>query len=217
MNPVEGGVRRRRTRNPVLTGSGDQSVVRYSALSQNVSTRGGIGCAVFRRLYIPGYGDITVFSNASGTAVASYYSTGKFQPGTRIQWEPSVSFTTSGRLFVGFTDNPEVITTINTAYDTFLATSTQGNYDAYAALVKGLGSVVSFPVWQETPITFPTKIRRKRFDINSTINNTVDVFDRCCQTAMFVALEGAPATNAAMGGFHFHDIVDVEGITGTST
>ena len=64
---------------------------------------------------------------------------------------------------------------------------------------------------------FPTRIRRKRFDVNISINATlVDVLDRSVQTVMFVAVEGAPASTT-LGSFWFHDVVDVEGVTNVST
>jgi hypothetical protein len=40
--------------------------------------------------------------------------------------------------------------------------------------------------------------------------------DRCAQTVMFVAVEGAPATTS-LGSFWYHDVVDVQGVTGIIT
>lgn len=215
-SPVKGGVRRRRNRAPILSGSGDASVVKYSVLGPTFQTVGGTGCSAANRMYIPGFPGELV--NFSGPNIVSFYSTGKFMPGTRIRWEPSVSFSTSGRVIVGFTDNPEIISTIMTAYNAFVVNQTAGTYQTYANMVRGLGSVQTFPVWQETDIPFPTKLRRKRFDINAVVNTTdSNVLDRSLQTCMFVALEGAPAEDLAMGGFHYHDVVDVEGITGVTT
>lgn len=209
-NPASGGVRKRRTKMPMLQGSGDSTVVRYSSLGTTLATGTGSNQGLVARYYVPGYsGDLV---NGSGASICSFYSTGKFLPGTTIKWEPSVSFTTSGRVIVGFTDNPEIISSINT-----LGNNASANYAAYLAAVKGLGSVRSFPVWQETTIPFPTRIRRKRFDVNIAINATlVDVLDRSVQTAMFVAVEGAPVSTT-LGSFWFHDVVDVEGVTNVAT
>ncbi|APG76618.1 hypothetical protein 3 [Wenzhou tombus-like virus 3] len=208
--PVPGGVRRRRVRMPMLSGSGTNAIIKYSALGGSLTTGSGTNQGTNARYYIPGYaGDLT---NAAGAAVVSYYSTAKFLPGTRVKWEPSVSFTTAGRVIVGFTDNPEVVTTLNT-----LATNAPTNYSAYINAVRSLGNVVSFPVWQETEIPFPTRLRRKRFDINaSPAGSNADQMDRSAQTVMFVAVEGAPATTS-LGSFWYHDVVDVEGVTGITT
>lgn len=205
--PAQGGVRRRRNRMPTLTGSGDNAVVKYSSLGLSHVTSTGTNQGVSTRFYVPGYAADMV--NSAGAAVVSFYSTAKFLPGTRVKWEPSVSFTTAGRVVVGFTDNPEVIAQIQA-----LSGAAPTNYTNYLNAVRSLGSVVSFPVWQETEIPFPTRMRRKRFDVNATPSiANVDQLDRSAQTVMFVAVEGAPVSTA-LGSFWYHDIVDVEGVTG---
>lgn len=214
------GVRRRRSAAPRLEPNGDGAVLRYncSGVTQ-LSNVNGVGAT--RRLYIPGY-DTTVgvdtadlISNA-GTTIASYYSSAKFLPGTKVKWEPSCSFTTAGRVYVGFCDNPEVVRTILTSQNTFRTSGLVVDYNTYANAVKSLGSTISFPVWQETEIPFPSKLRRKRFDIDET-TLTVDSLDRTMQTAMFVAIEGGPAVNTVVGNFWFHDAVDVEGLHAVAT
>lgn len=208
--PVSGGVRRRRNRMPMLNGSGDHAIVKYSTLGETLTTGTGTNQGVVTRYYIPGFpGGLT---NSSGASVVSYYSTAKFTPGTRIKWEPAVSFTTAGRVIVGFTDNPEVISAIAA-----LASNAATNYASYVNAVRSLGSVVSFPVWQETEIPFPTRLRRKRFDTNVTPTaSNVDQMDRSAQTVMWVAVEGAPVSTS-LGSFWYHDVVDVEGVMGVTT
>jgi hypothetical protein len=76
--------------------------------------------------------------------------------------------------------------------------------------------VISFPIWQETEINFPSKLRRKMFDTNNSITFDVNILDRCAQIAMFVAVDGAPATTS-VGSFWFHDKLHVEGIQPTLT
>lgn len=203
--PVKGGVRRRRnTQATVDTHSADTSLVEYRALSATLQSN-ATSVAQYERFYVPGLpGGL---ANPTGTSIVSYYSTGKFTNKTSVRWEPSVSFTTTGRLFVAFTDNPEVISTISGSF------TTPATFSAY---VRGMGNVVSFPVWQETDIVIPTRLRRKMFDTNSSITATPDILDRSCQIYMCVCAEGVPASTT-LGGFAFKDSVIVEGIHSIAT
>lgn len=121
-----------------------------------------------------------------------------------------MSFSTSGRVYVGFVDNPEVIVTILGYINSIVDATT---YNIYADAVKGLGSVVSFPIWQETDIHMPTKLRRKRFDVDTSLVADTNNMDRSAQTVMFAAIEGVGGVVQA-GLFNYHDIVDVEGLKG---
>lgn len=205
-SPVMGGVRKRRLRQPTMSQNGANTILKYSSIGTSVTTDAS-GNAQPNRKYVPGYPADLV--NPVGADVAAFYSTGKFLPGTHARWEPSVSFTTTGRVFVGFTDNPEIIESMESSRLTAPAT--------YRNLVKGLENVISFPVWQETEIPFPSKLRRKRFDCNETVANAADVYDRSCQIAMFAAIEGGPAAVTTMGSFWFHDVLDVEGLHAVAT
>nr|WRQ65971.1 hypothetical protein [Tolivirales sp.] len=197
--PAQGGIRRRRVRQPSMNASSDSSsTVKYSALGSSLVTDVN-GESNYRRLYVPGR--TTGLTNSVGPSIVGKYSTGKFTNGTHTRWEPSVSFTTSGRVYVGFTDNPEVMETINGLSGTTFNTA-----------VKGLGDVVSFPVWQETDVPVPMKLRRKMFDTNEVLG-TVDanVLDRSAQIGIFVAVDGAPI-NTTLGSMWFNDVVVVEGL-----
>jgi len=189
-------------------------VVKYQTLGGNLSSTATVGAAAYSRAYTPGSG--AGLLNSSGATVVSYYSTARFLPGTTVKWEPSCSFTTSGRVIVGFTDNPEIMTTLNTAYNTFLTSGLIADFNVYLNYVRSLGSVISFPVWQETHVPFPTRLRRKRFDINVTLIPGVNEYDRSTQTYMFCAVEGV-TLSTGIGSFLFRDHVDVEGITGLTT
>jgi hypothetical protein len=157
-------------------------------------------------------------TNTIGPDIVSSYSEGKFLPSTHIRWEPSVSFTVSGRVLCGFTDNPEVITSINNLLATFNATPTAGNLTAYLNAIRALGTMRSFPVWQETDVAFPTRTRRKMFDTNTNLGSfDVNLVDRTAQTAFFIGLEGGPSTPTPVGSFHYTDHVLVEGIHGVVT
>lgn len=214
--PVKGGVRRKRNTQPGMTTTGtDSSIVRYSCLGLTIGSD-TLGNGNYYRSFIPG--NAFALSNGTGSSICSFYSTGKFMPGTTIRWEPSVSFSTSGRIYAGFTDNPEVMVALNTAYTNYQADKTLAKYNIYANIVKGLGSVQSFPVWQETTISMPMDTRRKRFDINSTVDFTnADQLDRSSQRGFYVAFDGVNTANLSIGSFWYHDVVSVEGITAFGT
>jgi len=214
---VTGGVRRRRNTQPGMTPtSSDSSVIKYSALGLNMVTNSTLGTATYYRSYIPGNGN--ALTNTAGPSIASYYSTGRFMPGTRIRWEPSVSFTTPGRVYVGFTDNLELMVNLNVARATYETTPSVANYNAYANAVKSLGTLQSWPVWQETDVVFPLHTRRKRFDVNVNVDyGSADVLDRSAQRAMYVAVDGAPANPTALGSFWYHDVVSVEGVANVAS
>lgn len=195
--PVQGGIRRNRGVVPRMQGGSDATTVSYNAAGSVLSSS-ATGEVRSARSYI--VGNSNGLSSLIGPDICAQYSSGKFLPGTKVRWEPSVSFNTTGRIFVGFTDNPEVVDATGGLTNAQIAT-----------FVRSLGNVISFPVWQETEIPFPTKLRRKRFDTNSTVVSTVDVLDRCMQTFMFIWIEGMPASTTA-GSFWYHDRVDVEGL-----
>lgn len=207
---TQAGVRRRRNRQPTMSGSGDSTVIKYSALGGTLVNNVAVGGTVHSRWYVPGLA--AGLPQSAGPAIVGSYSTGKFLPGTRIKWEPSVSFTTSGRVLVGFTDNPEVISTFQGLIDNYVSAPIPANFIPYLNAVRGLGSVVSFPVWQETMINFPTRLRRKRFDVNRTVTADPDIIDRSAQTAMFVVVDGVTESTVGLGSFWYHDIVDAEGV-----
>lgn len=195
---------RKRQNKLASTTSGDSNRLKYSSLGVSLTTTASGNVWDFYRVYAPGAS--SGLTATVGPTIASYYSTGKFQPGTMAEWIPSVGFTTSGRVFVGFTDNPEVMINIIA-----LATTS-----AYGAAVKGLGDVISFPIYENRSWMVPTRLRRKMFDVNASGAFSADVLDRSAQTAMFIAIEGAPATTV-VGGIRCVDNLLVEGIQSTGT
>lgn len=205
MMPVQGGVRKRRNTAP----KNDGTVVEYSSQQGNFPVPTAAGYTGEVRRYIPGL--VPPLASTIGPQIVSSYSSAKFLPGTKIRWEPSVSFNTTGRVYAGFTDNPEVVLQIEQLFATALVSGLAIDWAAYASAVKGLGNVVSWPVWQETEVAFPTRLRRKMFDTNETVSANVDLYDRCMQTAMFSVVEGLNVTTNP-GGFWFHDKLQIEGL-----
>jgi len=212
--PVQGGIRKRNNKMPMSSSSGDQSIVKYTTLGLNVATGGIIPGTLDQRLYIPGNG--AGLTLGAGPSLVSFYSTARFLPGTTITWEPSVSFTTSGRVVCGFTDNPEICAAIDGLRAAFIAAVSTVTFNNYLNAIKSLGTVRAWPVWQSTSVSFPTKLRRKRFDVNTSAAATSDVLDRSMQVGFFTVIEGVPL-NTTLGSFMYHDVVDVEGVTGIAT
>lgn len=199
--PVTGGVRARRNTAPAMTSvSGDASVIKYScnmaALNSDTT-----GSATRGRFYVGGY--TLNLSQTIGPDVVNNYSTCVFRPGTKIRWEPSCSFNTSGRVICAFTDNPEVMQTWASITDNALRIN----------FIQAFGNTRSFPIWQETDIPFPTMTRRKRFstDRNPDTLSTNDM-ERSCQVLFMHGVVGAPPTQNDLGRIWCHDVVHVEGI-----
>lgn len=185
--------------------SGDAAVIKYSVNGLSLDTDIS-GSAVRGRWYVGGYS--TGLALPVGTLVVNQYSTCCFKPGTRIRYEPSCSFNTSGRVICAFTDNPEVMATWAGITDN----ATKIDF------IQAHGSVRSFPIWQETDIPFPTMTRRKRFSCDASPALTdANNCERSVQMLFMYAVEGAPASINAVGRFWFHDVVHVEGLKPNAT
>lgn len=204
------GVRRNKLQPKMTSLNNDSSIIRYRAIGAtiNSSTQGQ---SVTRRFYSPGLNAGDLVASAAGVDICKFYGTGKFLPGTTITWEPAVSFNTTGRCFLAFTDNPEVAVTLQNAWAAWVASPSGATYAAYADLVKAMGSCRSWPIWQETSFAVPTLLRRKMFDINASITTSPDVYDRSIQVFAFMAFEGLPPLTT-LGNFVYHDVVQVEGV-----
>lgn len=224
--PVKAG-RKRLSKTPTIERrSNDAALLRYNCLSQTQFTDGA-GTCINVRPYIPGFLSATSSGAAllpsAGVSVVNYYSTARFLPGTRIKWCPNVSFNTAGRVYVGFSDNPEVCSVINGYAGSYATGGVSAAALSFINAVCGLGDVVSFPVWEETQVTFPTRTRKKMFDTNFNAAITdVNILDRAQQTCMYAALVGVlPSSGVvsglSIGNFEYHDVVEVEGLTNVQT
>lgn len=204
--------RRRRNRAPKVESSGDQITVRSTAIGSNCTFVNGV---VQKRHYIPG--NANSLGNYSGPTIASLYATGLFKPGTKIRWEPTISPTSGGRVFVGFTDNPEAMARLENAANAYFSDRTAAKYDDYSSLVKSLGNLISFPAWCEKDITFPLRTRRKRFDCNELIAfDDVNQLDRSCQQSLFMCADGLSGvtSGASIGSLWYYDVLNLEGLMG---
>lgn len=215
------GKRRNNLQPTMRKTSRDSSIVSYNAVGGTVArpTTGWSSFPVIR-MYAPGL--VTVdgqtmpagIGSCAGRDIVRAYSTAKFLPGTKLTWTPSVGFTAPGRVFVGFTDNPEVALHIYNEYKTE-SMETTPDFSTYANYVKNLGDVVSHQVFEEFTVQVPTRLRRKMFDTNEAFAANSDTMDRCGQTFMFAILEGVEGAGP-WGSFMYHDTVQVEGVRPTA-
>lgn len=194
------GVRRRRNRQPQLQPLNSTATrISYASLGIPLVTSAD-GRTTTTRCFVPGYSP--GLANTVGPGIVGAYSSAKFVSPTRVRWEPAVGSDTNGRVYVGFSANPEVYVRYRTLGTDVLRTQ----------FIQGLGDVMSFPVSAETDITVPMSLRRRLFDVNKTADeNNVDVMDRSMQIAMFVACDGGPIS-LTVGSMWYHDTVYVEGI-----
>lgn len=192
---------RRRAKTGVKGNVGsDQTTLAYRASGNYFTTNAG-GEIIGSRLYIPGHLGSAILANA-GVGVCSYYSGGKFLPGTHSKWTPGVGFTATGRVFVAFTTSPEV----------YISWATLATNAAKIDAIRGFGNCVSFPSYQETTVQVPTTLRRRLFDVNINPLPDADEYDRSCQIFMMWGAWGAPATTN-LGNFEYHDRVYMEGLS----
>jgi hypothetical protein len=150
----------------------------------------------------------TIDVTASGlSAIGQLYSTYRYMPGTTFHWVPQVSMSTAGVVYVGFTDNVEIIANYAAA----------GTLAAKLVIVKSLANLRSYPVWQQWNFSLPPKLRRKRFDVNNnfTVSNA-DELDRSVQGAWLFGVEGTTAS-AQIARPYRSVILDVEGLKATAT
>lgn len=219
-NPLTGNVAARRRRNTMPSTqqtTNDSAVIRYKSLGSNTTVLNAAG-AVQARWWAGGIN--AKLANQAGPDVVSYYATCRFRPGTTVKWEPTSSPTAGGRIFVGFTTNPEQMVALYNSLEAYEVTPNSTTYGAYSNLVKGLSNMISFPMWQEKDIMVPMNMRRKRFDVNASFAvNSVNEAERSVQVAMFACADGFTGitTGASIGSFWFSDVVDVEGLSGTAT
>lgn len=200
VNQVMRNARTRKTSFRVKGNVGNEMTnLRYKCLSPALTTDAP-GFRSINRHYIGG-NDAEVLSCA-GVNVLRNYSTYKLVPGTRARWVPSVGFTTSGRVIVGYLTSPEQMV--------YFDTLTENQKIEY---VRGMGNSLSFPVYEDREWDVPTVMRRKMFDVNaSVVFSSVDVLDRSCQVEMVAVIAGTTGLTD-VGYFEYTDHMIVEGLT----
>lgn len=156
-------------------------------------------------LLVPGYGADT--TTGAVAAIAQYYATGKYLPGTVLHYVPQVSLSTSGTVYMAFTDNPETIASFSGA----------PTNAAKLSVVRSIANVRNYPVWQQFTFAMPLTMRRKMFDVNSDISPTdVNALDRSAQGCFIYAVEGVPVSSVICRPW-VHKKIQLEGLRSTAT
>lgn len=108
-----------------------------------------------------------------------------------LHYTPAVGTTTPGKVWVGYTDNPEII------YKAVTGDYSQGDL---LSIVKTLRHSNVFPVWQSWTMNLPSiAARRKMYSVDLTAASSAEVVDRTTHGAFLVCLEGTPsATNVGV-------------------
>lgn len=165
------------------------NTVLFGNESLNGTTSSAGGIVIGSRLLIPGYtGDLTT---ASVSNIARYYATAKYTPGTTFHYVPQVSLSTSGAIYIAYTDNVEVI-------NAFARAATPNDS---LSIVRSISNVRNYPVWQTFSLPMGNTLRRKMFDVNGDYSTSgsdevnYNALDRCCQGAFLYAIEGVPGSS----------------------
>ncbi len=146
-------------------------------------------------------------SGSIGESIAKNYSEYVYDS-LVFRWLPSVGpgvAAAGGRGYVGYTDNAEMMMT----YAGATATGT-------ISAVKSHRNMKSFNVWEPFVYSVPLTRRRKTFDTNSTIETTVDVYDRSVQGMVVFGAETVGATDT-IGRWQVEGIMTLKGMVLVST
>jgi len=134
---------------------------------------------------VRGGGDAMI--GATGAAIANTYSEYKYNK-VSVHWLPSVApgvAAGGGRIWMAYIDNPEQM----------LSWTTASNDAARLLLIKGIRNRQSFNAWEGHVYNLPLTYRKKKFDVNNTVTNSVDVLDRSTQAMFVYAAETVGATD----------------------
>lgn len=201
--PQSSEYRRPRTRGSSKTIT-DTYQVDYNAVSidQSIGAEPDV-IVTGARLYAPGYKS-GLASVPAGVALAALYNIGKFLPGTYAKWAPAVGATKSGRILMAYLTNPEDILTFEAATD-----------PQKLVIIQACANMVQHPIWQEFQYNIPSTLRRKMFDVNVTMANAVDTYERCVQGALIWYVSSD--SNTFAGNVLFHDKVMLTGLCNIAT
>lgn len=126
--------------------------------------------------------DPALTGNGPLTNVARCYQEYK---GTRIScaWQPNVGFTTSGIVYIGYIDNPELIRKWSTL-----------TWADKQSIVKSLPNARSANVYEPMTVAVNVPLRRKWFTCDMTVAASDEAVDRSIQGMWVVIVLGSAAT-----------------------
>lgn len=184
----------------------ENTIIRGNSFANTITTdSGGALCGAVP--LIAGNVDWMVASGMSG--VSALYNTYRYLPGTMMHWVPQVSMSTTGVVYVAWVDNPEI-------FKNWYAIALTGVTANMVAFVKSIGNVKSYPIWQQFSQAMHPVMRRKRFDVNTTVDlANSDTLDRCLQGAWLYAVEGGPASSVVARPYRY-GVLDLEGLMGAA-
>lgn len=131
-------------------------------------------------------GGVSLIGSA-GSAIANTYSEYKYNK-CSVHWLPSVApgvAAGGGRVWMAYLDNPEQM----------LAWTTASNDADRVTAIKTIRNRKSWNAWEQFTYNIPITYRRKKFDVNVTITNSVDILDRSTQGLLVIAAETVGATD----------------------
>lgn len=102
-----------------------------------------------------------------------------------MTYTPTCGSTTSGQLWMGYYDNPEII---------FACISGTYNTAALTALAQTSTHCVGTPVWQGAQLRIPMTKRRPKYSIDRTQANSLSDADRAYHGVIIVVTTGTPTT-----------------------
>ena len=82
-SPVKGGIRKKQNRAPTVTRGGNGTIIKYNSMGNVLATGAAASTVESGRFYVPGFNG--GLANSIGPSLVGYYSTGRFQPGTKIR------------------------------------------------------------------------------------------------------------------------------------
>lgn len=122
-------------------------------------------------------------TDAGGTVLRNY-SEYRMEQGA-LHWTPTVGTTTSGTIWIGYYDNPEI-----------MLKATNGTYSpaSMIALAKQAPHRISMTVWMPGTLSLPLFRRRAKFTTDTTSGTTRTDFDLCSHGVFVIGIEGAPVS-----------------------
>jgi hypothetical protein len=126
----------------------------------------------------------------AGGAVLKNYQLYKFQS-AKLIYTPSCGSTTSGQVWIGYYDNPEII---------YKAWTNVYNTSTKLSLAQTATHSIVTPVWQAAEISAPMTTRRPKYVVDSTNPSTMVEIDAACHGCFIICTNGVPNTEGMVYG-----------------